>query len=149
MNMLRIVAFLSMLALPACHWCAPNEGSAFVRMSPSQRNQAIRSYPPERQVELYLEVMFKQHPPDRSLADALARNGSGIVPALISRLVADEREAAKIDLIYVFTLMQLGDHYAVRENEDLVEILREQIASIHDPTWKSMSTDMLQRILAP
>jgi len=146
--LLRTAALFSVLALSACHGCGSNEGSALVRMSPRQRAQVILTYPPERQVELYLEVMFKQHPPDLGLGDALASNGSSIVPALTSRLLSDEREAAKTDLIYAFTVMQLDGHYAVRDDKDLMEILRDQIASMHNPIRKNMSTDMLQRILA-
>jgi len=146
--LLRTAALFSVLALPACHGCGSNEGSSFVRMNPRERPRVILTYPPEQQIELYLEVTFKQHPPDLSLAAALASNGSRIIPALTSRFASDEREAAKADLMHVFTVMQIGGHYAVREDEELMEILRDKVESMHDTVWRNICNDMLQRILA-
>jgi len=117
-------------------------------MPPRERDRAILQYPAERQVDLYLMVMLEQHPPDLGLADAVASNGSKIVPALTQRLVQNDRDIAKMHLIEVFLRMQELSYYAVASDGGTMSLLDQQVAAMKDPQWKEMSSDMLERIRA-
>jgi hypothetical protein len=114
----------------------------------AERRIAILQYPPEQQVELYLKAMLEKHPPDLGLADAVASNGSSIVPALTERLVSDDRDVAKMHLVDVFLRMKQLAYYPVATDAETMALLQQQVAAMKDPQWKEMSSDMLEQIRA-
>lgn len=120
----------------------------FLRMPPRERDRAILEYSPEQQVDLYLKVVLGQHPPDLGLADAIASNGSKIVPALTERLVADDRDVAKMHLLDVFLRMKQLEYYPVAEDDKTMALLQQQVAMMEDPQWKEISSNMLEKIRA-
>lgn len=133
---------------PGCQASESGADRDFLRMPPRERDKAILQYSPERQVALYLKVMLEQHPPDLGLADAVASNGSKIVPALMERLVADNRDVAKMHLIDVFLRMKELDYYPVAADTKTMTLLAQQVATMKDPQWKKTSSDMLEQIRA-
>lgn len=145
---LGAVCLLFSLVATSCQAAERGADKNFLRMPPHERDRAILQYPPERQVDLYLMVMLEQHPPDLGLADAVASNGSKIVPALAQRLVQDDRDIAKMHLIDVFLRMQELSYYPVASDGKTMDLLKQQVAAIKDPQWKGMSSDMLERIRA-
>lgn len=126
----------------------PEASESFLRKPMAERRTAILQYPPEQQVELYLRAMLEKHPPDLALADAVANNGAKIVPALIRRLIREDRDVAKMHLIDVFLRMQELGYYPVASDAKTLDLLAQQVATMKDPQWKSTSSDMLDRIRA-
>ena len=104
MNTLKrlIVCQFSFLLLAALAGCQPEFRGAFVRQSFPEQRSLIFNYPLEQQVDLYLKAMSEIHPPDLSLADLLASHGADIVPILKSRLVTEDRDIRKMELVAVF-----------------------------------------------
>ena|GEM_PF-2104786 len=143
---LSIASLLVALVAPGCQAAEPGPDRDFLRMPMQERDAAIRKYPPERQVDLYLMVMLEQHPPDLGLADAVASSGSRIVPALAKRLAQDNRDIAKLHLIDVFLRMQELGSYPVASDAKTMVLLDKQVAAMKDPQWKAMSSKMLGRI---
>jgi hypothetical protein len=143
---LGVVCLLFSLVASGCQAAERGADKDFLRMPPRERDRAILQYPPERQVDLYLMVMLEQHPPDLGLADAVASNGSKVVPALTQRLVHEDYDLAKLHLIDVFLRMQELGHYPVASDGETMDLLEQQVAAMKDPQWKEMSGDMLERI---
>jgi hypothetical protein len=133
---------------PGCQAAEHGDDKHFLQMPPRERDRAILEHSPERQVELYLMVVLKQHPPDLGLADAVASNGSKVVPALTQRLVSEDRDVAKMHLIDVFLRMQQLSYYPVAADANTMTLLEQQVAGMKDPQWQEMSSDLLERIRA-
>lgn len=141
-------AWLLFAALPSCRAAEQDASEEFLRQPMNERRTAILAYPPQEQVDLYLQAMLVKHPPDLALADAVASNGSKIVPALLQRLVEDKRDVVKMHIIDVFRRMQELSYYAVVGDAPTMTILEQQVESIKDPQWKEMSNNLLERIRA-
>ncbi|MGH8242952.1 MAG: hypothetical protein ACRETY_06335 [Steroidobacteraceae bacterium] len=143
-----IVWLLLATAVCSCSAAEQDASVEFLSQPMIARRTAILEYSPEEQVKLYLKAMIEKHPPDLALANALASNGSKIVPALLERLVEDGSDVAKMHLIDVFVRMQDLGYYAVVDDNHTMKILEQQASAIKDPQWKRKSSDLVERIQA-
>lgn len=145
---LGVASLLLASVAPGCQATEREAERDFLQMPMTERRTAILLYPPEQQIHLFLQAMLVKHPPDLALANAVASNGSKIVPALAKRLARDDRDIAKLHLIDVFLRMQELSYYAVASDDKTMNLLEQQVAAMKDPQWREMSSDMLERIRA-
>lgn len=132
--------------------CTPEEQDpvieAFLQKTLTEQASAIRDYPLEKQVELYLAAMMRKHPSDPALASVVAENGAAIVPILSRRLSEHEGDGdiEKTRLVDVFVRMQRLGTYDVASDKKLMKVLEQQVAGIEGKFWKELSDEFLQRI---
>jgi hypothetical protein len=111
-----------------------------------ERRVAIRQYPLEQQVDLYLNAMFAKHPPDLGLASVIASNGRAIVPVLVDRLVHEDSDVAKTYLMEVFLHMQQYGHYAVAADLEVMGVLEHELEGMKDRRWARQANITIRRI---
>jgi len=126
----------------------PLEHEAFLELPRDQRKAALEQHPPEEQVDLYVSAMLVKHPPDLELADAVAANGTRVLPLLIERLQAEKREVVQVDLLYVLLRMQQMGEADVAGDAETMATLEGVVSAMKDPAWKREASDFVNRIRA-
>lgn len=141
------VSILCLLVSTGCQGLEPPDSAEqFLSKSIAEQRSEILEFPLAQQVDLYLAATLRQHPPDMELANVVASNGADIVPNLKGRLSEEKQDIADLFLIDIFVRMQRHDHYAVVEDREVMQLLREQVAAMQDAQWKKMATEMLEEI---
>lgn len=131
-----------------CTVCPAAESASeeFLAKPRGERPAAIVRYSPRDQIDLYLQAMLVKHPPDLSLADALATTGAQLVPSLVRRLVKDEREIAKVYLVEVLWRMKDSGSYDITSDIVAIAIVDDEVAMMKDTQWKGVASDLMNRI---
>lgn len=144
------ISILCLLVSTGCQGLEfPDETEQFLSKSIVEQRSEILEFPLVQQVDLYLAATLRQHPPDMELANVVASNGADIVPHIKGRLSEEKRDIADLFLIDIFVRMQRHDYYAVAEDRQTMQLLKEQVAAMQDVQWKMMATEMLEEIRAP
>lgn len=141
--------FVATVTIVLCFDCRTDEErehEQFLRLNRIQRREAILKRTPEEQVELFMLVMKRQHPKDLGLAEALASNGSDVVPFLLEHLRMESSPNSKCDLLLVFWIMQFNSFYDVSNDAAVVSELEEQVASIQEDYWQGRGEEYLRDI---
>lgn len=124
-----------LLALgPSVIWMNPDLSpyEEFYSLTDTERSQAIKGYPLEEQIDIYLVGELRLHH-GSFLADDLAANGAAIIPPLVERLVSTTRSYEKIPLLRAFLHMKYAGSYAVASDEKLMQTLEREARAIdHD-----------------
>lgn len=112
-------------------------------MSREQGYAKFRTYPIEKQLDVYLCAMHVE-PPDLGLADEIAKQGEPVIPALIERLKSSEREIDQEDIIYVFEVM--SDSGTLRGRKDVIADISQVIDNMKISQVKQASEERLKKI---
>lgn len=129
-----------------CKTDQEREREQFLELSRVQRNVEILKKPLAEQVELFMMVMEKTHHEDFALVEALASNGSDLIPHLLERLHVEKSAVSKCHLLQVFWIMQRGSYYDVASDSRLVKELEQEIASIGEDTMRERGERYLRDI---
>jgi hypothetical protein len=136
--------------IAGCPWAQDPVARDFLHKSPADRVVALQSYPPQEQVDLYLQVASSTMPPDTSLGSVLADNAPAIVPALSDRLSREDQSTRadyeRMYLIEVFERIEFAGNYSVSTDQETLRLIEQQVAMIRDPFCKSLSTKHLEHI---
>ena len=135
-----VVLVVSVWLLSTCATRHSPECEAFLALSPTQRQIESRTYPANKQIDMYLCAM-KQEPPDLELADQISDRGEGAIPLLRERLKTAKSEVDQHDLIYVFEVMSRkgylrGQTQVVAEISQVVDAMK--IAPVKEDTRESL-----------
>jgi ABC-type hemin transport system ATPase subunit len=106
----------------------------------------LRRFPQSEQIDLYLQAMYRTHPPNLGLATALAKNGASIVPLLMHRLARANSDSDKVLLLAGFQSMQRDAYYSVSAEATLMAFLELQVSTMKDPVWKDMANKHIEAI---
>lgn len=138
--------------------CLPRVGSstgetppvkyrAFFRLPLSQQVRAIKDYPIEEQIDIYLYAVQKQHPPVLGFAYDIAERGPTAVPTLLQRLREAPSDLTKADLIYVFEAMAVRGSYDVKGDSGVMRAIEAAISTMRWEATRNRSRTSLQVIL--
>jgi hypothetical protein len=113
----------------------------FFDLTTAQQEKEFRTYPIEKQLELYLCGMHIE-PPQIGFAWYIADNGEKIVPFLVERLRSERDEFKQTNIIYIFEAMAAKGH--LKGRQDIVDIIQQVISAMKG--HKEESGEMLARI---
>lgn len=121
----------------------PQDCRDVIDVSREQGYAKFRTYPIEKQLDVYLCAMHVE-PPDLGLADEIAKQGEPVIPALIERLKSSEREIDQEDIIYVFEVM--SDSGTLRGRKDVIADISQVIDNMKISQVKQASEERLKKI---
>jgi len=124
-----ILALLLVLMLEGCYGCPPTilrgECREFFAMPANEREAKFRTYPIDKQVDLFLCGMDLE-PPHSGYAAYIAEGGEKNIPYLLQRLEAERSEITQLHLIDIFTVLAIKGHLHGRQD---VLVRLEQVVS--------------------
>lgn len=142
MSKMMLVFFLMLLILRGCEQ-RPQECRDVIDVPREQGYAKFRSYPLEKQLEVYLCAMHVE-PPDTGLADEIAERGDSAIPTVMQKLKTAEREIDQEDLIYLFEVM--SDRGLLRGRKELIADITQVIDNMKISQVKQRSEERLKRI---
>lgn len=107
----------------------------FFSLTWDEQRQLFKTYPVDKQIEVYLASRNYIAPNAHHLAPVLAANGAPIVPRLVDRLERTTVDGEIEDLVQVFYELQVSRQYPVADDAGLMETLERRIQSIS--SWMS------------
>jgi hypothetical protein len=114
------------LYLQGCLLLHP-ECASFFSLDEKQRKEKIKTYPIEKQLDLYLCGMGME-PPYMEVAYDIAEEGPKNIPPLLKRLKAERYEPDKEHIIYIFTAMSVLGKLDCRQ--DVIEQIEQTISGM-------------------
>ena len=142
MSNIMLVLLLMLLVLRGCAQ-RPQECRDVIDVPREQGYAKFRSYPLEKQLDVYLCAMHVE-PPDMGLADEIAERGDSAIPTVIQKLKTAEREIDQEDLIYLFEVM--SDHGLLRGRTDVIAEITQVIDNMKISQVKQRSEERLTKI---
>jgi hypothetical protein len=142
MSKMILVFLLVFLILRACEQ-RPQECRDVIDVPREQGYAKFRSYPLEKQLDVYLCAMHVE-PPDMGLADEIAERGDSAIPMVMQKLKTAEREIDQEDLIYLFEVM--SDRGLLRGRKDVIADITQVIDSMKISQVKQRSEERLKKI---
>jgi hypothetical protein len=131
------------LFLPTCSTRRTPECEAFLALPPKERAVQIRSYDPDKQIDMYLCGM-KERPPDSGLAYDIAERGSEVVGPSVEKLKKSTNEIEQQDLIYLLEV--ISDRGYLRGRKDVVATISDVIDTMKITSVKENSQESLKKI---
>ncbi len=120
-----------------CGQKMPAEYREFFELSLSERHERFRTFPVEKQLDVYFYAIGRE-PPDFGFADDIALRGKEVVPFLFERLKSEKDEYNQAALIRVFeSLSARGD---LRGRQDIVERIRAIVSNMKDFKGEAKAT---------
>jgi hypothetical protein len=141
---LLIVMLLTLMMSPRCGQSMPSECEAFYGMTAKEQQAAFKTYPVEKQFEIYRCGTTQRHPPDMGLAIYIAEGGEKNIPFFLQKLSEEKSEAVQMYIIDVFKLMSWKGH--LRGREDVVVQIEQVISKMTIPIVKETSQQSLDNI---
>jgi hypothetical protein len=141
--------FLSVnLILVSWSGCAsiPAQYKPFLELPEGKQRVEMRSYPIDRQVELYLAAMRYVHPPPIGLAEEVAKGGKEKLPAILNLLKEEKDTNNQENIIYVLEVMH-GCCYDLHNEKEVIGYLQETLSNAKDENLKSRSDEALRYIV--
>jgi hypothetical protein len=117
--------------------------SSFFELSLNGRHLEIKTFPLEKQVDVYLCGMFR-HPPSLGLADDIADGGEKILPYLTERLKSEKNERNQQSIIYLLKIVSTKNY--LRNREDIVEQIRQVVSDMKSEQFRERSREWLEQI---
>ena len=148
MTTFRMIVVFVLLAINACARSLPHEipgSEEFFRLTPEERSERIVAYSPEDQVALYLTSRYME-PPDYGMVLAMAEEGAKVLPAILDRLSAKDREYEVPALIRLIYLMDRDGYYPVAADEKVMATLEARYESMTIPQVKELCTANLDKL---
>ena len=145
----RLTGVVLLLGLPmlACQPDAAPAGYHDVFRGNRLDTTALRRYPYDQQIDIYLYGTSHTRPVDSRFMLAVARNGRAVVPAVLQRLRREPDDFAKTDLI---RLLQEVDYCCgdLAHDSATIESVTEAIPTIRDSTRRLAAERALERIVS-
>jgi hypothetical protein len=134
-----------MLMCLVLHGCGdrPQECREVIDVPREQGYAKFRTYPLERQLEVFLCAMHVE-PPDRGLANEIVERGDSAIPAVMQKLKTSEREIDQEQLIYLMEVM--SEHGLLRGRKDVIADLAQVIDNMKISQVKQRSEESLKKI---
>jgi hypothetical protein len=129
----------------------------FFDLSREKQHAKFKTYPIEKQFDIYIMAMTAIQPRDTDFAIYIARKGHGAVPFLVEKLRqkkypgfrdnASTREDIKEKTIFLFRMMSRYNYYAVKNDEAAIKAIRGGIENMRIPHYRRLSNEYLWEIL--
>lgn len=136
-----------LLLIVSCHTgCNPLPAECrdfFLNQPAEQARAKFRTYPVEKQLDLYLCGM-KVHPPRIGFAQDVAAGGEAVVPYLLERLKSDDDEYDQNNIIMVLEELSAKGH--LRGRNDIVEQINQVVDAMKVEEFKEDARQRLQGI---
>ena len=141
------VAFSLLIILSGCYGCPPTilprECREFFALPSREQETKFRSYPVEKQVDLYLCGMNRE-PHEIALAAYIAEGGDKNIPYLLQRLKAEQLEISQAHVIDIFVVLAIKG--TLRGRQDVVDQLEEVVAKMKSPPVRQKAQGYLEEI---
>lgn len=137
-----ITICLSFLMLRGCGE-RPEECKQFLDLPRQQREEQFKSYPIEKQLDLYLCGM-RVEPPQAGLAYDIADKGEPAIAVVVQRLRTSNDELDQEHLIYVLEVM--SDRGLLRGRKDVIADISQVIDNMKISQMKQTSEERLKKI---
>jgi hypothetical protein len=121
----------------------PSDCRDFYALTPEQRVAAFRTYPVEKQFELY-RCGMRREPPDMGLALYIADGGEKAIPFLLDKLRTSDDEPTQSQIIDIFEAMSRRGY--LQNRRDVVDQIRENVTRMKRPFFKKMGETSLKNI---
>ena len=125
----KFLTITLLLTLNGCYGCPPTilrgECREFFALPSKEREARFRTYPVDKQVDLYLCGMNRE-PPEIAYAVYIAEGGKERIPYLLQRLQTEKSESAQVQIIDIFKVLAIKDQ--LRGRQDVIAQL-EQVVS--------------------
>jgi len=121
----------------------PGHCREFFKLSAEQQKAIFRTYPVEKQLDLYLCGM-QVEPPDISFAYDIARGGQQHIPFLLDKLRTENYEPNKVHIIYIFRAMSVLGYLNGRH--DVTEQIEHVISDMKLNQTKEQAKELLNEI---
>ena len=125
------VALSLLIILSGCYGCPstilPRDCREFFALLSREQESKFRSYPVDKQVDLYLCGMNRE-PPEIGYAAYIAESGDKDIPYLLQRLKAEQLEIRQMQIIDIFVVLAIKGN--LRGRQDVVDQLEEVVVKI-------------------
>ena len=144
----RAIVLLTLLTtLSGCYFWSPAilspECKKFFDLPSREQEQIFRTYPVDKQVDLYLCGMNRE-PPEITYAAYIAEGGEKNIPYLLQRIRAESLEIVQTRLIDIFTVMAIKGQ--LRGRKDVVAELEQTTSNMKYEPVKLKAQLYLQTI---
>ncbi|WP_157798683.1 hypothetical protein [Dyella ginsengisoli] len=154
-TLVRMVIIAASLLVAGCGFAANSHLrntcdpwlDTFYKKPLRERIDTFDSYDLGSQYQIFICGNQVIHPPAIYLAESFAKEGGGAVPLLKTKLVQADDDLTVRDIVLVFAEMQRQRSYDVSKDADLVRLIVEKVNGIHDPEWKAIAQENLDKIL--
>jgi len=124
--------------------CGPkSECRQFFALNLEQRHREFRTYPIDKQLDVYLCAM-RVEPPDTSLANDIADRGSEAIPLVLARMKSVKSEVEQEILIQVMEAS--AERGYLRNRKDVVAEISNVIDSMKISQVRERSLESLKQI---
>lgn len=143
----RAFILLLLTALSGCYFLPPailpRECREFFDLPAREQVDLFRTYPVEKQVDLYLCGMNRE-PPESAYAAYIAEGGEKNIPYLLQRLKAERVEIVQTRLIDIFTVMAIKGQ--LRGRKDILAELDQVVSKMEFEPVKRKAQMYLEEI---
>lgn len=109
-----------------------------------ERSHAFRAYPIDKQLNIY-RCGMQRRPPEFGLAAYIAEGGEKNIALILDRLKSEKDEPTKVGMFFIFELMSQKEYF--RKRQDVIEQLKQVVASMQSKTGREQAGESLQKIL--
>ena len=146
--MRAVVHDVAAVALLACvsAWAGcglPAECRDFNELPVERQHAEFRSYPIERQLDVYL-CMMKNEPPGSEFANDIADRGAEAIPLVVAKMKAVKDEGGQANLIHVLEVMSYRGYLNGRK--DVIAEVGDTISKMRIGANRQASEESLTRI---
>lgn len=142
MSKMMLMLLLMFLMVRGCEQ-RPQECRDVIDVPREQGYAKFRTYPLEKQLDVYLCAMHVE-PPDMGLANEIAERGDSAIRAVMQKLKTSEREIDQEDLIYLLEVM--SDRGLLRGRKDVIADITQVIDNMKISQVKQRSEERLKKI---
>jgi hypothetical protein len=142
MSKMMLMLLLMFLMFRGCEQ-RPQECRDVIDVPREQGYAKFRTYPLEKQLDVYLCAMHVE-PPDMGLANEIAERGDSTIPAVMQKLKTSETEIDQEDLIYLLEVM--SERGLLRGRKDVIAAIAQAIDSMKISQVKQRSEERLKKI---
>lgn len=118
----------------------------FFELPVREQHESISRFEIEKQYDIYIYSMTRRHPPDLGFAYDLASERERVVPFLMENLRQTEEESIQEKIIYVFAVMTWAHGMNLNDDEELIKLIHEVVASMTNDYYKGLSQQYVREI---
>ena len=115
----------------------------FFRDDIRTRMERLETYPLEQQWRIFLYGNQVVHPPNKTLALPIAKQGKPALDYILEQLEQPQHELDYRDALVVFDRMQEGGYYNVCGDEPAMDAIRRNESRISHTGWREVYRHML------
>lgn len=132
---MKVLMCMAMIALTAC---VPEKYRRFAEPSPEADAQFQR-LPLEEQLDVYLYLTTKSHPPKLDYADLIATRGKEAVAPIMHAVTTSDSDLEKQRLLYILGSMATNGHYDFRDAPSVLQQTERVIDAMSDEHHAKLS----------